>query len=130
MIARMQVSRSLILLSILLVSAAGCAPQSTQPTEAPTLPPMPTYTALPTLPPATIPTTELNTSDSWQTFTNAGQCGFTISHPADMDVTGEGTNSLNLSVSSTEPVGLIPNFVYVSLIPDSFQGGAGEIYNY
>jgi hypothetical protein len=47
-----------------------------------------------------------------------------------MEVTGQGTNSWSLFVSSTEPSGPVPNFVYVSVIPDNFQGGAGEIYNY
>ena len=47
-----------------------------------------------------------------------------------MDGTSQGTYSWNLSPTFTEPVGLVPNFVYISVIPDGFQGGPGEIYNY
>jgi hypothetical protein len=47
-----------------------------------------------------------------------------------MEGTGEGTNSWSLNITSTEPTGPIPNFIYISVIPDDFQGGAGVIYNY
>lgn len=118
MTSKTQMSRSLIFLSILLVGAAGCAPQSTQPAALPTLPLIPT------------PTAAVNVPNGWETYSNQEQCGFDISYPADMEITGDGTNSWSLSVASTEPSGPVPNFAYVSVIPDSFQGGAGEIYNY
>ena len=120
--ARTQVSTSLIILSILLVGAAGCAAPIAQPSDLPTSTPQsipsPTTPVEPTLP------------SDWETYTSQGQCGYSISHPVNMDGTGQGTDSWSLSVSSTEPTGPVPNFIYVSVIPDSFQGGAGEIYNY
>jgi hypothetical protein len=47
-----------------------------------------------------------------------------------MDGTSQATNSWSLSHTTTEPSGLDPNFIYVSVIPDDFQEGAGIIYNY
>jgi hypothetical protein len=38
--------------------------------------------------------------------------------------------SWSLRVSASEPTGPVPNFIYISVIPDGFQGGPGEIYNY
>jgi hypothetical protein len=109
MTARTQVSTKLMLLSILLGVMAGCARPSTPPTVLPT----------PTLPPA------------WQTYTNQGQCAYAISHPSNMDGASQGTYSWLLSPTATEPSGPVPNFIYISVIPDDFQGGEdGSIYNY
>jgi hypothetical protein len=47
-----------------------------------------------------------------------------------MESTSQGMYSWSLSVSTTEPSGPVPSFVYISVIPDGFQGGPGEIYNY
>jgi hypothetical protein len=47
-----------------------------------------------------------------------------------MDVASQGTYNWLLNYPGTEPNGPYPNFVYVSVIPADFQGGAGEIYNY
>jgi hypothetical protein len=103
-----QLSVSLVLLSLLFAMAA-CAPAATQ---------MPTSEV-----PLPLPA-------SWETFTNEGQCGYAISHPGEMDLISMTTNSWNIIFTSTEPRGPDPNFVYVSVIPDGFQGGPGEIYNY
>lgn len=106
MMARTYVSTKLIILSILLVGVVGCAPAST---------------ALPT---PTLPA-------GWETYTNQGQCGYSISHPSDMDGAGQDTYSWILSPTATEPTGPAPNFIYISVIPDDFQGGGdGSIYNY
>ena len=59
-----------------------------------------------------------------------GQCGYAISHPADMQLTSQGTYSWILGASTSEPSGPVPNFVYISVIPEGFQGEAGEIYNH
>ena len=111
MTARMQVSTGLMILSILLGGVAGCA--------APITPPAAQLTS--TVPPG------------WQTRSasaNQGQCTYAISHPSNMDGINQTLYSWSLNVSSTEPSGPGPNFIYISVIPDGFQGGPGEIYNY
>lgn len=109
MTARIQVSLSLMILSILFVGLVGCVPQSTPPAVLPT----------PTVPPG------------WERYVNQGQCSYVIDHPSTMDITGQGTYSWTLHVSSPEPSGPAPNFVYISVIPDDFQGGEDvSIYNY
>jgi hypothetical protein len=47
-----------------------------------------------------------------------------------MDGAGQGTYSWSLSHTITGPSGPVPNFIYISVIPDGFQAGPGEIYNY
>jgi hypothetical protein len=95
-----------MILSILLDGLAGCAPASTD---------LPT----PTLPPG------------WETYTNQGQCSYSISYPSGMDGVSQDTYSWILSPSAAEPSGPVPNFVYISVIPDDFQSDEpGIIYNY
>ena len=113
MTARKQVSTKLIILSIFLAGVAGCAAPSTPPAAPPT----------PTLPPG------------WETYsasTDQGKCGYAISHPSDMDVTSQGTYSWIFGPAATEdPGGPIPNFIYISVIPDGFESSEpGTIYNY
>jgi hypothetical protein len=109
MTARTQVSTRLILLSILLSWLAGCARPSTPPAAPPT----------PTVP------------SGWETYNNQGQCGYAIDHPSDMDGASQDTYSWILSRTTTEPSGPVPNFIYISVIPDDFQSGGDEIiYNY
>jgi len=115
---RKQVFTSLVILCIVLGGVAGCAPRSTQSTIAP----------------ATVPAPTLR--PGWETrsaSTDQGQCGYAIDHPSDMDVSSQGTYSWLLSVTSAEPSGPVPNFIYISVIPDDFpQNGSepGVIYNY
>jgi hypothetical protein len=119
MTARTQVSTKLMILSILLVGAAGCAAPSTQPAQPPTLPAMPTPTAV------------VNVSDGWVTYSSQGACGYTIRHPADMDITNQGEYSWDFSPAATGPSGPSTNFIFVSVIPDDLQGSEGGIiYNY
>jgi hypothetical protein len=48
-----------------------------------------------------------------------------------MYLAGQGTYSWILSYTATEPNGPLPNFIYISVIPDAFQSDeAGIIYNY
>lgn len=113
MIAGTQMSTSLMILSILFVGLVGCIPQSTPPVAAPT----------PTVPPG------------WERHSasaNQGQCSYAIDHPANMDVTSQGPYSWLLSSTLVEPAGPVPNFVYISIIPDDFSPGGGDeiIYNY
>ena len=122
------ISARIVILSLLFGWVAGCAQVGTQPvdlaTPTPTAPSIPSPTALveATLPPG------------WETHSasaNDGQCGYSISHPSDMDGTSQGTYSWILNNAGTEPSGVVPNFVYVSVIPDDFQSGEpGVIYNY
>jgi hypothetical protein len=102
-----------MILSIFLVGLAGCAAPNTEPTVAPT----------PTLPPGW---------ESYSASSSDGQCGYTISHPSDMDIAGQGPYSWLLGSAATEePSGPVPNFIYVSVIPDGFESSEpGAIYNY
>ena len=116
----------LMLLSLFLGGMAGCAQVSTPAVE------LATPTLLPTPSPAA--PTEATLPSGWETRTGAagqGQCGYTISHPADMQGTSQDMYSWILSTPLTEPSGPVPNFVYVSVIPDGFQSEEpGIIYNY
>ena len=120
-----------VLLSMLFGGVVGCAPQATQPVDltTPTLLVEATQPVNLTTPTAAVAVT---VPSGWETYTNEGQCGFAISHSADMEMDGEsnGTYSWILRHAITEPTGIDPNFVYISVIPDDFQGGAGVIYNY
>jgi hypothetical protein len=111
-----QLGVRLVLLSLLFGGVAGCAPQATQPVDLTT----PTAAVVATVP------------SGWETYTNDGQCGYTISHPANMEMDSEsdGTYSWILRHAITEPTGIDPNFVFVSVIPGDFQDGPGVIYNY
>lgn len=111
MTKKMQVITSFMILGFLLVGVVGCAPQSTPPSVSPTS----------TLPPG------------WVTFSNDlnGQCGFAIDYPSDMENTGQGTYSWTLSHTTEGPSGPLPNFIYISLIPNDFHNTEpGAIYNY
>jgi hypothetical protein len=108
MMTRTQVSTSLVLLSIVLNGLAGCAPAST---------------ALPT---PTLPA-------GWETYTNQEHCVYAISHPSDMHGASQDTYSWILSPTAADPSGPVPNFIYISVIPDNFSqsdGGDEIIYNY
>ena len=123
MIARTQVSKSLIILIILFLGVAGCTPSGIQPVDL----------ATPTAPsiPSPIATVEATLPSGWETYTNSGQCGYAISYPSEMEGVSQGTYSWSLSVSTAEPSGPVPNFIYVSVIPDDFQSSEpGAIYNY
>jgi hypothetical protein len=120
---------SLALLSLLVGLAAGCAPAATQPVEPATTPPQVEATQ-PVDPTTAPPATEATLPSGWESYTSPGQCGYTISHPADMEGASQNTYSWTLTHATTEPSGPFPNFIYVSVIPADFQGGAGEIYNY
>ena len=141
-----QLGARLVLLSLLFAVVAGCAPATTQPVNqaTPTLlieATQPVDQATPTplieatqpvaLTTPTLPV-EATLPSGWGTYTNQGQCGFAISHPANMEMDGEsnGTYSWILRHTITEPTGIDPNFVFVSVIPGDFQGGPGVIYNY
>jgi hypothetical protein len=119
----------LVTLSLLFVGVAGCIPAVTQPVE-PTIAP-PVVEATQPIDRTTVPpVAEVTLPSGWESYTSPGPCGYVISYPADMEGSSQATNSWSLHVAVTEPVGLIPNFIYVSVIPADFQGGAGEIYNY
>jgi len=129
LIERTPVSTGLILLSIILVGVVGCAPQVTQPVDLPT----PTLLVEATQPvdqATATPLIEVTLPSGWEMYTSQGQCGYSISHPQDMDITSMVPYSWSINFISTEPSGPDTNFVYVSVIPGDFQGGPGVIYNY
>ena len=107
--AREQVSTRLILLSIVLAGLLGCARKATPPAVPPT----------PTLVPG------------WERYTHPGSCSYLIDHPSTMDIANQGTYSRIVSSPSMEPGAPVPNFLYISVIPDDFiTGGDETIYNY
>jgi len=114
----------LVLLSLFVGGVAGCAQVGTPPVDLAT----PTLLSMPS--PAAPVEATLPSPSGWETYISQGQCGYAISHPSDMQGTSQGTYSWILSPSATDPNGPVPNFVYVSVIPDGFQSEAGEIYNY
>jgi hypothetical protein len=93
------------------------------PPVTPATPPVVSMPSPAASPEATLPS-------GWDTYVSQGQCGYAISHPADMQGDSQGKYSWLLRTSSSEPSGPVPNFVYVSVIPDGFQGQPGDIYNY
>ena len=112
----------LVILSLFLGGVAACAQVGTPPV----IPATPTLVSTPS--PAA--PTEATLPSGWETYTSQGQCGYAISHPADMQGASQGTYSWTLDATSSEPSGPVPNFVYVSVIPDGFQGQPGDIYNH
>jgi hypothetical protein len=117
-----QPGAGLVVLGLFFGGVAGCAQVGTPPVALAT----PTLVSTPS--PAA--PAEATLPSGWETDTSQGQCGYAISHPADMQGTSQGTYSWTLGATSSEPSGPIPNFVYVSVIPDGFQGQPGDIYNY
>jgi len=117
-------TRWLVLLSLFFGGVAGCAPAS----------PSPVALATPTLPvvPSPSPAAPLETTlpAGWESYENQAQCGYTIDYPSEMRGASQGTYSWILSPGTGEPTEVVPNFVYVSVIPDGFQGEVGEVYNY
>ena len=122
---------SLLILSIVLLGLTGCAAPATQ-TPATQPADLPTQPAAEPTEPAAQPAPAL--PSGWQTYsasTDQGQCGYAISHPADMQVASQNTYSWLLNRTTTEPVEAFPNFIYVSVIPDDMQNSEpGTIYNY
>ena len=132
MTERTQVSTGLMILSILLIGVAGCAPAGTQPVDPTTAPP-PEAATQPVDPTTAPPTVEATLPAGWETYSasaSQGLCGYAISHPADLEGASQNMYSWILSPTSTEPSGPFPNFVFVSVIPDGFQNEPGAIYNY
>ena len=118
-----------VILSLIIVGVAGCAPVATGPVDPTT--PAPTAAATqPVDPTATPPPVEATLPSGWESYTSPGACGYAISYPADMEGASQGTYSWSLNYPATDASGPYPNFIYVSVIPADFQGGAGEIYNY
>ena len=120
---------SLMILSLLIVGVAGCAPAGSQPVDPTTSVPT-AATTEPVDPTTAPPVVEATLPSGWESYTNPGVCGYVISYPADMESANQNTHSWSLNYTATDPSGPYPNFIYVSVIPDDFQGGAGEIYNY
>ncbi len=116
--------KRLVILSLCLGGLWGCAPVTPPPTE------LPVHTEPASLP---SPTTAVEATNpaGWETYSSGGQCGYSLSHPADMELASQGTYSWLLTPSAADPAGTVRNFVYVSVIPADFQSGGEEIiYNY
>jgi hypothetical protein len=123
----------LILLVIVLAGCAAPVSQTAAPqTEAPQIEAPQTEASQTAIPPVSSPVPALPAGwESSSASAGAGQCGYTIDHPSEMDGAAQGEYSWILNYASTEPGGPVPNFIYVSVIPDDFQSDeAGVIYNY
>jgi len=114
----------LILLSLFFGGVAGCTPASTPPVNQAT----PTLVTMPSPTPAA--PVEATLPSGWESYESQGQCGYAIDHPSDMRGASQGTYSWILSPATGASGEAVPNFVYVSVIPDGFQGEVGEVYNY
>jgi hypothetical protein len=104
-------NKSLLIVCIVLVGIVGCAPRST--------------------PPAVLPTPTI--APGWERFVHQGGCSYVIDFPAVMDGAQQGTYSWILGSTAAGPGGPVPNFLYISVIPDDFPQSGGEdeiIYNY
>jgi hypothetical protein len=103
---------SLVMFCILLMGMLGC----TSPVTQPAVPPTPTL------------------ASGWERHfgsADAGGCGYVIDHPAGMEGVSLDTHSWTVSPTAAESGGPVPNFIYVSVIPDDFQNDGSEIiYNY
>ncbi len=115
-----------ILFGIFLLSS--CIPASPLPTLAAT---EPQATPLPTA------TDDAPIPAGWVTHTNDQQCRYTISYPADMQVTDQGPYSQTFGVRLEDLEMGARNFIYVSVIPPEIQDrvkqgtySSGEVYNY
>ncbi len=113
----------LVVLSLLFGGVAGCAQVAT--------PPIVVATATSPSIPSPTAQVEATVPAGWEKYSSQEQCGYFVSHPADMEGASQGTYSWILSPSVTDPVGTARNFLYISVIPDEFQSGGDEIiYNY
>ena len=110
----------LLIAGLVLVGIVGCAPVATQP--------LPTAVPSP-LPTATIPA-EPTMPSGWQTDTPTQKCGFSISHPAEMQGVSQDSYSWLITTSAPDPDQVARNFVYVTTVPDDFQSGTDLAYNY
>ena len=119
---------ALCIVALLLAVSVGCNPVSTQPSEQP----IPGSTE-----PQAVPTTPLPTATSealipagWATYTSQ-RCEYTISHPAEMQVTNNGSHSRILGFELPDPDQGARNFIYVSVISPDLQVNPDEgVYNY
>lgn len=66
---------------------------------------------------------------NWEGYTNES-LGYSIHYPSGYEASSNGTNSIKI----TKRINIIgqgsTNFIYVSVIPDDFQGNEGTIYGY
>jgi hypothetical protein len=114
----------LLIAALVLVGIVGCAPVPAQPlpTDAPSpVPPTATLAAEPTV--STVPA-------GWQTDTGSQQCGFSISHPAEMQGVSQDSYSWLITTSVSDQDQAARNFVYVTAVPSDFQSGTELAYNY
>lgn len=103
----------LLLLGIVLGGVVGCALPGAQLPVSPTI--MPSQTPPP----------------GWETYVHQEQCNYVIDHPANMEGKSQDEYSWILRSTAEDPSGPVPNFLYISVIPDDFESSEpGMIYNY
>ena len=110
---RTQIMTGLLLLGIIFGGGVGCALPGNQPPVSPTV--VPSQTPPP----------------GWETYAYHEQCSYLIDHPANMDGASQSAYSWLLRSTAEDPSGPVPNFLYISVVPDDFQNNEpGVIYNY
>ena len=123
-----KLSATLTVAGLLLAVNVGCGPVNTQlpeqyspnGTESQSAPATPLPTA----------TSEALIPDGWATYTSQ-RCEYTISHPAEMQVTNNGLYSRILGLQPPDPDQGARNFIYVSVISPDLQVNPDEgVYNY
>jgi len=120
---------ALSIAGLLLAVSAGCGPVSTQPSEQPT--PSATEPQAPPTVPVPTATSEALAPAGWTTHSTSQRCGYAVSYPSEMQVTGQGANSWILDFKLADPDEGARNFVYVSVIDQEIQSmGEEVIYNY
>lgn len=119
---------ALVAVSLLLTGAVGCSPQTLVSPTAPAVPPPTEQVAEPTAAPPTL-TPEPTVPAGWQTQAST-EFQYALSYPPNIEVNENGQNSWTLGVKLANPSGVLPNFLYLSVIPAGFQSAGGEIYNY
>jgi hypothetical protein len=119
-----------VVLTLLFGGVVGCAAPTAPPADQPTAAPPATETQAAdtaTAPPAV----EATLPAGWETYARQEECPYTIGYPADLQGASQDAHSWLLSPAAAGPDGPAPSFIYVSVIPDGFQSGSGEIiYNY
>ena len=110
----------MLIASLLFVWMTACAPVAAEPvpTVVPSIVPTVTVPPAPALP------------SGWQTDASGQPCGFTISHPGEMQGSRQDSYSWLITPTVSDPEQAARNFIYVTAVPHDFQSGTEIAYNF